>query len=132
MTAAALVDTALGTLGLVFLAWILILSSGRGAGERLTGWVAAVVILLFTFGVLAYFVLFEALNGGRTPGKQAVGIRVVMETGHSVTPTAAVIRNLLRLIDCYFPLCPFLPGLRLIFLHRPTPPLAPPPARPIP
>ena len=116
-TAAALVDTALGTLGLVFLAWILILSSGRGAGERLTGWVAAVVILLFTFGVLAYFVLFEALNGGRTPGKQAVGIRVVMETGHSVTPTAAVIRNLLRLIDCYFPLCPFLPGLVMIFLH---------------
>jgi uncharacterized membrane protein SpoIIM required for sporulation len=116
-TAAALVDTALGTLGLGLLAWILILSSGLNASERLTGWVAAVVILLFTFGVLAYFVLFEALNGGRTPGKQAVGIRVVMETGHSVTPTAAVIRNLLRLIDCYFPLCPFLPGLLMIFLH---------------
>jgi uncharacterized membrane protein SpoIIM required for sporulation len=116
-TAAALVDTALGTLGLVLLAWILSLSSGVGVGERLTGWVAAVVILVFTFGVLAYFVLFEALNGGRTPGKQLIGIRVVMETGHSVAPTAAVIRNLLRLIDCYFPLCPFLPGLVMIFLH---------------
>jgi uncharacterized membrane protein SpoIIM required for sporulation/uncharacterized RDD family membrane protein YckC len=116
-TAAAFVDTALGTLGLMVLGWILILSSGVGTGERLAGWVAAVVILLFTFGVLAYFILFEALNGGRTPGKQSVGIRVVMETGHSVTPTAAVIRNLLRLIDCYFPLCPFLPGLLMIFLH---------------
>jgi uncharacterized membrane protein SpoIIM required for sporulation len=116
-TAAALVDTALATLGLVLLGWILSLSSGLAAGERLAGWVAAVVILLFTFGLLGYFVLFEALNGGRTPGKQHMGIRVVMETGHSVTPTAAVIRNLLRLIDCYFPLFPFLPGLLMIFLH---------------
>src|SRR5260370_39208036 len=98
MTAAALVDTALGTLGLVFLAWILILSSGRGAGERLTGWVAAVVILLFTFGGLAYFVLFEALNGGRTPGKQAVGIRLGMESGHCMTPTAAAGRHPLQLL----------------------------------
>jgi uncharacterized membrane protein SpoIIM required for sporulation/uncharacterized RDD family membrane protein YckC len=116
-TAAALVDTMLATLGLAVLAWMLSLIGGLDAGERLAGWVAAVVILLFTFGVLGYFVLFEALNGGRTPGKQLIGIRVVMDTGHPVTPTAAVIRNLLRLIDCYFPLCPFLPGLLMIFLQ---------------
>ena len=116
-TAAALVDTVMATLGLVVLGWMLSLIGGLEAGERLAGWVTAVVILLFTFGMLGYFVLFEALNGGRTPGKQRIGIRVVMDTGHPVTPTAAVIRNLVRLIDCYFPLCPFLPGLLMIFLQ---------------
>src|SRR3989449_10190327 len=41
-----------------------------------------------------------------------------METGHAVTPTAATVRNLVRLLDCYFPLLPLLPGLVMIFLHR--------------
>src|SRR2546425_662802 len=41
-----------------------------------------------------------------------------METGHPVTATAAVVRNLFRLIDCYLPVLPFLPGLAMIFLHR--------------
>src|SRR5436189_3388058 len=40
-----------------------------------------------------------------------------METGHAVTPTAAIVRNLVRLLDCYFPLLPFLPGLVMVFRH---------------
>src|SRR5207247_8636454 len=73
--------------------------------------------LLPAVAFLGYCALFEALNGGRTPDKQALGIRVVMQTGHPVTPAAAVIRNLVRLLDCYFPLLPFLPGLLMVFLH---------------
>src|SRR5256885_14426567 len=49
---------------------------------------------------------------------RSLGIRVVMETGHSVTPTGAVVRGLFRLLDCYLPILPFLPGLVLIFLQR--------------
>src|SRR2546425_460344 len=41
-----------------------------------------------------------------------------METGPPVTPAAAVVRNLVRLIDCYLPLLPFLPGLLMVFLQR--------------
>jgi uncharacterized membrane protein SpoIIM required for sporulation len=74
-----------------------------------------VIILLFYFTFLAYFILLEALNGGRTLGKQLLGIRVVMETGHAATPAAAVVRGLFRLLDC--PVPPFLPGLVMIFLH---------------
>src|SRR5919197_40920 len=33
------------------------------------GWVAALMILLTFSGLWGYFTLFEALNGGRTPGK---------------------------------------------------------------
>src|SRR4029077_14992625 len=51
-------------------------------------------------------------------GKQLLGIRVVMDSGHPLTPTAAVVRSLFRLLDCYFPGLPFLPGLLMIFLHR--------------
>jgi uncharacterized membrane protein SpoIIM required for sporulation len=83
----------------------------------LVGWLLALVVLVFAFTFLAYFVLFEALNGGRTPGKQLLGIRVVMETGHAVTATAAVVRGLFRILDCYLPVLPFLPGLAMIFLH---------------
>src|SRR6266850_468075 len=80
------------------------------------GWLTAMVILISFFGTWGYFTLFEALNGGRTPGKQLLGIRVVMDTGRSITPSAAVLRNLVRFLDCYFPI-PFAPALITMFLH---------------
>ena len=69
-------------------------SSGRGADVQ--GWLTAVMILLLFSFLWGYFTLFEALNGGRTPGKQALGIRVVMDTGRTLTPSASVVRNLVR------------------------------------
>src|SRR5437764_10763328 len=116
--AAAILDTGLIVLGIFALG---IAGNALGAlsgGSELGGWALAAVILLAAFTFFGYFALFEALNGGRTPGKQALGIRVVMETGHPVTPAAAVVRNLVRLIDCYLPLLPFLPGLLMVFLQR--------------
>jgi len=116
-TAAAFADTVLLNLGV-----ILIVVVARTIGTRLSGavegWLMAALVLLYYFAVLGYFVLFEALNGGRTLGKQALGIRVVMATGHPITPTAAVVRNLVRLLDCYFPLLPVLPAFLFVFLQR--------------
>jgi len=116
--AAGIVDTMIAGLGLLLLLWVFELIGLTGPSGELVGWVLAMVILVFAFSFLAYFVLLEALNGGRTVGKQLLGIRVVMDTGHPVTPTAAVVRGLFRLLDCYFPVLPFLPGLGMIFLHR--------------
>jgi uncharacterized membrane protein SpoIIM required for sporulation/uncharacterized RDD family membrane protein YckC len=62
-----------------------------------------------------YFILFEGLRAGQTPGKRFVGIRVVQDTGHAVTIGAAVIRNLLRIADALPP--PYLLGLGLIAFH---------------
>src|SRR3989454_4076719 len=116
-TAAAFFDTVLLTLGV-----ILIVVVARTLGTRvpgaIEGWLMAALVLLYYFAVLGYFVLFEALNGGRTLGKQALGIRVVVAAGDPLTPTAAVVRNLVRLLDCYFPLLPVLPGLLFVFLQR--------------
>ncbi len=116
--AAALLDVLLQTLGLVGL-WIIgsaiagDVFSSRGMARS---WFTAVMILLSFCLLWGYFTLFEALNGGRTPGKQALGIRVVMDTGRSITPTAAVVRNLVRLLDSYFPFS-FLPAVLSMFLH---------------
>ena len=65
----------------------------------LDSWIAAILIAAGFLLFWGYFVLFEALDNGRTPGKRALGIRVVMETGHRVTFGAAAVRNLLRLDD---------------------------------
>lgn len=55
--------------------------------------------LALTLLIVGYFVGFEALNGGRTPGKRAVGIRVVGADGQPVGFLAAFLRNLIRVVD---------------------------------
>jgi uncharacterized RDD family membrane protein YckC len=46
-----------------------------------------------------YPVLFEVLNQGRTPGKKAMGLRVVHDDGTPVGWAASLTRNLLRAVD---------------------------------
>ncbi len=116
--AAGLLDLLFLFLGLMVL-WVgggVIVGGVLSRQGMLQGWFAAVMVLIMFSGVWGYFTLFEALNGGRTPGKQLLGIRVVMDTGRSITPPAAVIRNLVRLLDCYIPI-PFAPALVTMFLH---------------
>ena len=115
---------AAGLLDVLFLvlALLVVVIGGGAIGDTLASgsvarsWLSAVMILLSFCFVWGYFTLFEALNGGRTPGKQALGIRVVMDTGRSITPQAAVVRNLVRFIDCYAPI-PVAPALLSMFLH---------------
>src|SRR5438876_389746 len=116
--AAGLLDLVLLILGLLAL-WIgggAVLGSLFTAPGMARSWLSAAMIILTFCFIWGYFTLFEALNGGRTPGKQALGIRVVMDTGRSITPAAALVRNLVRFVDCYFPI-PFAPALLSMFLH---------------
>ncbi|MCA9248795.1 MAG: RDD family protein [Planctomycetales bacterium] len=55
---------------------------------------------IFTF-VLNWFYggLFETFWNGQTPGKRAMGIRVVTTDGQPITAIQAVLRNFLRLVD---------------------------------
>jgi uncharacterized RDD family membrane protein YckC len=75
-------------------------------------------IFLILFFLLEWFypVLFELLPGAATPGKRAVGLRVVMDSGLPVTPAASLVRNLRRAAD-YRPVLYGLGGL--IVLLRP-------------
>ncbi|MBL3829033.1 RDD family protein [Pseudomonas syringae pv. theae] len=46
-----------------------------------------------------YMVLFEVLSQGRTPGKRALGLRVVHDDGTPIDWSSSLIRNLLRFVD---------------------------------
>src|SRR4051812_45985717 len=75
------------------------------------------LMLMVYFGLeWLYPIAFELLPGAATPGKRALGLQVMMDTGLPVTPSAAVTRNLLRVAD-FMPLA-FAFGL-LSMLLRP-------------
>ena len=62
--------------------------------------IAAALINVVMFVVLFfYFVFFETLWSGRTPGKRAFGIRVVQLSGARLGFKASMVRNLLRIAD---------------------------------
>lgn len=46
-----------------------------------------------------YPIVFELSRWAATPGKRALGLRVVMDTGLPITPAASFTRNLLRVAD---------------------------------
>jgi uncharacterized RDD family membrane protein YckC len=46
-----------------------------------------------------YFIIFELAWNGQSPGKRALGIRVVRDAGFPVDTGAAVIRNVVRIIE---------------------------------
>src|SRR5580700_7294469 len=62
-------------------------------------WVIAIFLLLGFFSYYGYFAIFEAIWNGQTPGKRAVRIRVIKESGRPITPSESVARNLMRIVD---------------------------------
>jgi len=98
---AMLVDTLLQLLAtLVVVVPLIIFAPGGMPGiEAVAPWVLAIVVL-FLFALWSgYFLYFEAARNGQTPGKKAVGIRVIRDTGHPVDFRAAVLRNVMRFVD---------------------------------
>ncbi|MET0054826.1 MAG: RDD family protein [Candidatus Thiodiazotropha sp. 6PLUC10] len=94
------IDALLRSVIYIVLAVVLSLFGGLGGGVMLIG-----LFLIEWF----YPVVFE-LHNGATPGKRAMGILVIQENGTPVTPSASVIRNLLRSAD----FLPFLYAVGLI------------------
>ncbi len=95
---AAAVDITIQTV--VLLALVLALTlAGAVVSADLGIFVMGIGTLLIALVVLGYYLLFEALNGGRTPGKAAFGIRVATVDGRPLTLAAVTLRTLLRLVD---------------------------------
>jgi uncharacterized RDD family membrane protein YckC len=67
------------------------------------------------FAYVIYDVSFEVLGGGRTPGKRAVGLRVVRDGGGPVGLRASLIRNVIRLFEAVLF---YLPALVSILVTR--------------
>ncbi len=76
---------------------------------RLSGDVGAAIALsiMLLLGFLVrnlYFIHFELAWQGQTPGKRAVGIKVVDRRGGPLRPMAIVARNLTRELEIFIPL----------------------------
>lgn len=76
--------------GMLFLAQFDRAREGVGSG--------AVVLWMFAL-TWGYFLIFEWLWLGQTPGKRVLGIRVIQERGAGISFLQAAIRNVVRSVD---------------------------------
>lgn len=65
-----------------------------------TGASALLVLGLF-FAWWGYFLLFEMVWNGQTPGKRVFGLRVAKRDGQPVTAVASLVRNIVRAVDMF-------------------------------
>jgi uncharacterized RDD family membrane protein YckC len=68
-------------------------------GSAKPGFTQGAVLIVVFLLEWVYYVLVEMLDGGRSPGKRALGLRVVKEGGFPLTFNDSALRNLLRGAD---------------------------------
>jgi len=87
-------------LGLIFLGLGFGFSvAGLGQSSTAGVWIIAILIVAYFLLMYGYFILFESMWNGQTPGKRLTHIRVIKDSGQPITAIDAVGRNLLRLVD---------------------------------
>src|SRR5262245_36406500 len=94
---ALLIDTVLiGVLvfALVILAVVLGIGSLSLRSLNADSWVLAFAIVVYFLITWGYFLFFEALNRGQTPGKKWTGIRVLRDDGLPLGWRESALRNL--------------------------------------
>jgi len=65
--------------------------------EKIVEAIAIALLVAVVFAIFfGYFIVFETFWNGQTPGKKAIGIRVVRDGGYPVDFGAALVRNLIR------------------------------------
>jgi uncharacterized RDD family membrane protein YckC len=96
---AYLIDMAIVVAG-VFAGLFAVSLLGSATDVVVPDWLAlTLVLVLLPSWWLGYFIAFETLWRGRTPGKAALGLRVVTKEGAPVRFRHAAIRALLGLVD---------------------------------
>jgi uncharacterized RDD family membrane protein YckC len=107
--AAAIVDTVIQVVSVIVLGFGSFAAGVVGAlfgirADALGVFMLALFALALFVIMAGYFMLFEILWNGQTPGKRLVGVRVMRENGYPIRPVDSVIRNLVRIVD-------WLPGM---------------------
>ena len=94
--AALAIDLVVLVLTLIVVGWVM---NRLGlAGPALANLSRPLFFLILFFLIWGYFILFEALWGGRTPGKRALGLRVVHAGGEPLSWQGSVLRNLVKIV----------------------------------
>ena len=95
--AALAIDLAILAAGILVAGGILsYLAADGGLGA---GFGTSVLLVVLFFANWGYFLFFEAVWDGRTPGKRALGLRVLHDGGEPLSFRGAVLRNLIRIVD---------------------------------
>ena len=116
---AAAIDHILQIIIILVVEWIFITAAGVGSGDESAvlslfeseapKWILAIMGLITFLLFTGYFIFFEWLWNGQTPGKRLLKLRVIRDDGRPVTLWEAIARNLLRIFDA-------IPGLYSIGL----------------
>ena len=110
-------------LGLTIITVLLLILTGNltSVGEFLVRvkdslgwWLVAPTVAVYELVTKGYFILFEYLWNGSTPGKRSQEIRVIRKDGRPISFVAAVIRNILRAVDILGEIYPL--GLVVMFI----------------
>jgi uncharacterized RDD family membrane protein YckC len=99
---AALVDTILILVLLIVVNLPLFLLAGvlsASLTDQISIWVFAVSGLISFALFWGYYIFFEIIWNGQSPGKRWVGLRVIRADGTPITLVETIIRNLVRLVD---------------------------------
>jgi len=84
---------------LIVLALIIRAFDGSAFSDQLSAWIYAIFGLVAAVFYWGYYVFFEMLWNGQSPGKRWVGLRVIRADGTPITLSESLIRNLARLVD---------------------------------
>lgn len=126
---AVAIDHFVQYMSIIIIAWVFLSIAGFSSGdvvdtpERLFSempkWTIALLILAIFVIFAAYFILFEWLWNGQTPGKRLMKLRVIRDDGRPLTLWEAIGRNLLRICDAApgFVIPIYSVGLIAIFLN---------------
>ena len=127
---AVAIDHFLQYLSMFIIAWIMLSLAGFSSSDvadasekivkEMPKWVVAILILALFLTFAGYFILFEWLWNGQTPGKRLLKLRVIREDGRPLTLWEAIARNLLRIGDAVpgFVIPVYSVGLIVIFLSN--------------
>ena len=125
---AVAIDHFIQYFSIILIAWFLLSLSGftssdlvEAPGNLMTEmpkWTGAILIVILFLIVAGYFIVFEWLWNGQTPGKKLMKLRVIRDDGRPLTLWEAIARNLLRICDAVpgFIIPIYSVGLIVIFL----------------
>ena len=127
---AVAIDHFIQYLSIILIAWFLLSASNTSIGQpgttadqwltEMPKWTMAIMIIVVFLIFASYFIFFEWLWDGQTPGKRLMKLRVIRDDGRPITLWEAVARNMLRVADALpgfgFPI--YSVGLIVIFLTK--------------
>ena len=111
-----------------FIAWFFLSLAGFSSSDvtdapnkllsEMPKWTIAILIIVLFLVFAGYFIIFEWLWNGQTPGKRLLKLRVIRDDGRPLTLWEAIARNLLRICDAIpgFIIPIYSVGLIVIFL----------------